>query len=168
MTCLVFKATYIDRGNPLREGAFFFKRRILFPSLDKRNTHDQVKGLCIALERHIRVLGVRCLSTISRGGRALVNSLYIGSLAVLYRLLRTVGKEGSCLRVGGIAASLWRDRGVVHGVSCFFVSLCAVYQIVPSESMRIDRVLSPSTGRVVCALPVSHSYRVRPREDLSL
>ena len=44
----------------------------------------------------------------------------------------------------------------VRDVSCFFVSLCAVYQIVPSESMRIDRVLSPSTGRVVCALPVSH------------
>ena len=167
MTCLVFKATYIDRGNPLREGAFFFKRRILFPSLDKRNMHDKSKGLCIALERHIRVLGVRCLSTISRG-RALVNSLYIGSLAFLYRLLRTVGKEGSCLRVGGIAASLRRGKDGVHGVSCFFVSLCAVYQIVPSESMRIDRVLSPSTGRVVCALPVSHSYRVRPREDLSL
>ena len=81
---------------------------------------------------------------------------YIGSLAVLYRLLRTVGEEGSCLPVGGIVASLWRDRGRVRGVSCFFVSLCAVYQIVPSESIRIDRVLSPSTGRVVCALPVSH------------
>ena len=91
-----------------------------------------------------------------------------GSLTVLYRLLHTLGEEGSCLPVGGIATSLWRGRGEVHGVSCFFVSLCAVYQIVPSESMRIDRVLSPSTGRVVCALPVSHSYRVRPREDLSL
>lgn len=31
---------------------------------------------------------------------------YIGSLAVLYRLLRTVGEEGSCLPVGGIVASL--------------------------------------------------------------
>ena len=91
-----------------------------------------------------------------------------GSFFYLYRLRRAVEEEGSCLPEGGIAASLWRDRGVVHGVSCFFVSLCAVYQIVPSESMRIDRVLSPSTGRVVCALPVSHSYRVRPREDLSL
>jgi len=36
---------YIDRGKPLREGAFFFTRRTLFPPLDKRNTHDEAKGL---------------------------------------------------------------------------------------------------------------------------
>ena len=39
----------------------------LFPPLDKRNTRDKVKGLCIASERHIGELGARCLSTISRG-----------------------------------------------------------------------------------------------------
>ena len=36
MTCLVFKTTYIDRGKPLREGAFSFARRTLFPVLDKK------------------------------------------------------------------------------------------------------------------------------------
>ena len=44
-TYLVFKATYIDRGKPLREGAFFFTRRIFFPPLDKRTTRDKAKGL---------------------------------------------------------------------------------------------------------------------------
>ena len=66
-TCLVFKTTYIDRGKPLREGAFFFTRRTLFPPLDKRNTRDKAKGLRITSERHIGELGVRCLSIINRG-----------------------------------------------------------------------------------------------------
>ena len=42
---LVFKTTYIDRGKPLREGAFFFTRMRLFPPLDKKNTRDKAKGL---------------------------------------------------------------------------------------------------------------------------
>ena len=29
----------------LREGAFFFTRRTIFPPLDKRNTRDKAKGL---------------------------------------------------------------------------------------------------------------------------
>ena len=44
-TCLVFKTTYIDAGIPLREGAFFFARTVLFPPLDKRNTCDKAEGL---------------------------------------------------------------------------------------------------------------------------
>jgi len=58
-TYLVFKTTYIDRGKPLREGAFFFARTMLFPLLDKRNTRDKAKGLCISSERYIVELGVR-------------------------------------------------------------------------------------------------------------
>ena len=65
--CLVFKTTYIDRGKPLREDAFFFMRTMLFSPLDKRNTHDKAKGLRISLERHIGELGVRYLSTRNRG-----------------------------------------------------------------------------------------------------
>ena len=64
--CLVFKTTYVDAEKPLREGAFFFTRRTLFPPLDKRNTCDKAKGLRITSERHIGELGVRCLSTINR------------------------------------------------------------------------------------------------------
>ncbi len=41
---VVFKTTYIDRRKPLREGAFFFTRRALFPPLDKKNTRDKAKG----------------------------------------------------------------------------------------------------------------------------
>ena len=41
---LVFKTTYIDREKPLRDGAFSFTRRRLFPPLDKRNTRDKAKG----------------------------------------------------------------------------------------------------------------------------
>ena len=46
---------------------FFFTRRTLFPPLDKRNTCDKAKGLCISSERHIGELGVRYLSTLNRG-----------------------------------------------------------------------------------------------------
>ena len=66
-TCLVFKTTYIDRGKPLREGAFFFTRTMLFPPQYKRNTRDKKKGLCISSEKHIGELGVQCLSTLNRG-----------------------------------------------------------------------------------------------------
>ena len=62
---LVFKTTYIDREKPLRDGAFSFTRRRLFPPLDKRNTRDKAKGLRITSERDIVRLGVRCLSTIN-------------------------------------------------------------------------------------------------------
>ena len=43
--CQVFKTTCIDAEKPLREGAFSFTRRTLFPPLDKRNTRDKAKGL---------------------------------------------------------------------------------------------------------------------------
>ena len=85
-TCLVFKTTYIDRGKPLREGAFFFTRRTLFPPLDKRNTRDKAKGLRITSETYIGELSVRCLSIISRG-RTLGNNLYIGQPSDLYRFI---------------------------------------------------------------------------------
>ncbi|WP_288332859.1 hypothetical protein, partial [uncultured Porphyromonas sp.] len=55
LTCRVFKTMYVDRGKPLREGVFFFKRRILFPPLDKKNARDNAKGLRIPSERHIGV-----------------------------------------------------------------------------------------------------------------
>ena len=67
LTCLVFKTTYIDRGKPLREGAFFFMGMTLSPPLDKRNTRDKAEGLCISSERSVGELGVRCLSRINSG-----------------------------------------------------------------------------------------------------
>ena len=65
--CLVLKTTCVDRGRPLREGAFLLARTMLFPPLDKKNTRDKVKGLRVASERHIGELGVRCLSALNRG-----------------------------------------------------------------------------------------------------
>ena len=56
-TCLVFKTTYIDAEKPLREGAFFFTRRTLFPPLDKRNTGDKAKSLRITSEVVYREAG---------------------------------------------------------------------------------------------------------------
>ena len=56
-TCLVFKTTYIDRGKPLREGAFFFTRRTLFPPLDKRSIRDKAKSLRITSEVVYREAG---------------------------------------------------------------------------------------------------------------
>ena len=48
---LAFKAC----RDPLGVGAFFFTRRILSPPLDKRNTRNKAKDLCITSERHIGV-----------------------------------------------------------------------------------------------------------------
>ena len=53
--CLVFKTACIDREKPLREGAFSFTRMTLFSPLNKRNTCDKAKGLCITSERYNRV-----------------------------------------------------------------------------------------------------------------
>ena len=67
MTCPVFKTTYIGKGKPLREGAFFFTRMLLPPPLNKRNTRDKAKGLRITAGMHSGELGMRCLSTLNRG-----------------------------------------------------------------------------------------------------
>ena len=53
----------------------------LFLPLDKRNTHDKAKGLCITSERYIGELGVRSPSTIRRGrtrGNSLLYSYAMG------------------------------------------------------------------------------------------
>ena len=55
---MVFKTTCIDREKPLREGAFFFTRTMLFSPLDKRNTRDKAKGLCSTSERYVGEQGV--------------------------------------------------------------------------------------------------------------
>ena len=39
---------------------------MLFPPLDKRNTYDKAKGLCVSSERYVGELGVRYLSTLNR------------------------------------------------------------------------------------------------------
>ena len=38
---------------------------MLFPPLDKRNTRDKAKGLCVSSKRHIGELGTRYLSTLN-------------------------------------------------------------------------------------------------------
>ena len=81
-TCLVFKTMHIDREKPLRGGAFFFTGMVLFPPLNKRNTRDKAKGLCISSEGHIGELGARCLSTLNRGWDSMQQSLF-GSTGII-------------------------------------------------------------------------------------
>ena len=61
---LVFKTTYVDTEKSLREGVFFFARRMLFPPLDKKNVYDKAKGLRVTSEGYIGELSERCLSTV--------------------------------------------------------------------------------------------------------
>ena len=49
---------------------------MLFPPLDKRNTRDKAKGLCVTSERYIGELGARCLSTLKRGQDSRQQSLF--------------------------------------------------------------------------------------------
>ena len=81
-TCLVFKTMHIDREKPLRGGAFFFTGMVLFPSLNKRNTRDKAKGLCISSEGYIGELGARCFSTLDRGRDSMQQSLF-GSTGII-------------------------------------------------------------------------------------
>ena len=70
--CLVFKTTCVDRGKPLREGAFCSMGTALFPPLDKKNVCDKAKGLRVTSERYIVGLSVRCLSIIKQRARLCV------------------------------------------------------------------------------------------------
>ena len=56
-TYLVFKTTYIDRGKPLREGAFSFTGTALFPPQDKRNMRDKAQGLVCHFGEIYRAVG---------------------------------------------------------------------------------------------------------------
>ena len=76
---MAFKTTYIDRRIPLREGAFSFTRRTLFPTLDKRNTRNKAKALRITTEGHSGELGVRYLSKLNRGQDSRQQSLAEGA-----------------------------------------------------------------------------------------
>ena len=67
LTYLVFKTTCVDKRIPLREGAFFFTRTMLFSPRNQRNTRDKAKGLRVTSERCVGELSVRCLSTLNRG-----------------------------------------------------------------------------------------------------
>ena len=107
MTCLVFKTTCIDAEKPLREGAFSLTRMALSPPLDKRNTRDKAKGLCVASERHIRELGVRCLSTINRAQDSAATVSYRSSSRPI--LLHAATYIGQLADLYGFVAPLPRD-----------------------------------------------------------
>ena len=64
---MVFKTTCVDRRKPLRESAFFFTRRTLFPPLNKRNTRDKAKGLSDHFGEVYRVAGRAMPCTLNRG-----------------------------------------------------------------------------------------------------
>ena len=85
-TCLVFKTTCIDRGKPLREGAFFFTRTMLFPPLNKRNTCDKARSLYITSEG---ISGSWAHDALAQylESRTLPQPSHIGQLADQYRLL---------------------------------------------------------------------------------
>ena len=91
---MVFKTTYVDRGKPLREGAFFFTGTALFPPLDKRNTCDRAKGLCVTSERCIVGLSERCLSTLNRGRDLRQQSSCSGCFYGLVERGGALGREG--------------------------------------------------------------------------
>ena len=85
---------------PLREGAFLFTSRTLFPPLDKRNTCDKAKGLRIASARHIGELSMRCLSTLNRGQGSVATVSRRGFAGVCVLLLWRGVWEGLCRGCG--------------------------------------------------------------------
>ena len=104
---MVFKTTCVDRGKPLREGAFFFTRRALFPPLDKRNIRDKAKGLRISSERYIGELGVRYLSPLNIEDRILRQQSH--SEGVQRREKREKRSPTASLREGSRGAYAWQD-----------------------------------------------------------
>ena len=118
MTCLVFKTTCIDRRIPLREGAFFFTRTMLFPPLNKRNIRDKARSLCITSEGYIRELGARCLSTIHREQDSAATASYRSARWPIQVALppsiegdQSLSKSaGSTRQQGGISPFLWSEQ----------------------------------------------------------
>ena len=118
MTCLVFKTTCIDRGKPLREGAFFFTRRTLFPPLDKRNTHDKAKSVRITSERCIGEPDVRYLSKWRAGlGATVSDDERIGIGQIQHPPLCTLHEGHSGGRREEVTSSLRSGRSL-RGLSC--------------------------------------------------
>ena len=118
MTYLVFKTTYIDRRIPLREGAFFFTRRTLFPPLDKRNTHDKAKGVRITSERCIGEPDVRYLSKWRvRLAATVSDDEPIGIGQIQHPPLCTL-HEGHSGRRGEEVTSSLRSGKSLRGLSC--------------------------------------------------
>ena len=118
MTCLVFKTTCIDREKPLREGAFSFTRRTLFPPLDKRNTRDKAKGVRITSERRIGEPGVRYHSKWRAGLAATVSDDEpIGIGQIQHPPLCTLHEGHSGGRGEEVTSSLRSGRSL-RGLSC--------------------------------------------------
>ena len=118
MTCLVFKTTCIDRGKPLREGAFSFTEMALFPPQDKRNTRDKAKSLRIASERYIGEPGVRYHSKWGEGLAATVSDdepIGIGQIQLPPLYTRHMGYSGG--RGEEVTSSL-RSGKSLRGLSC--------------------------------------------------
>ena len=118
MTCLVFKTTCIDRGKPLREGAFSFTEMALFPPQDKRNTRDKAKSLRIASERYIGEPGVRYHSKWGAGLAATVSDdepIGIGQIQLPPLYTRHMGYSGG--RGEEVTSSL-RSGKSLRGLSC--------------------------------------------------
>ncbi|KXB71247.1 hypothetical protein HMPREF3185_02054 [Porphyromonas somerae] len=65
------KKHYVKALFSSQEGRFF-------PPLNKRNTRDKAKGLCITSERHIGELGMRHLSNLNNRGRDSQQQSHIG------------------------------------------------------------------------------------------
>ena len=118
MTCLVFKTTCIDRGKPLREGAFSFTEMALFPPQDKRNTRDKAKSLRIASERYIGEPGVRYHSKWGAGLAATVSDDEpIGIGQIQHPPLCTLHEGHSGGRGEEVTSSL-RSGKSLRGLSC--------------------------------------------------
>ena len=79
---------------------------MLFPPLDKRNTCDKAKGLCISSERSIGELGVRYLSTISMGQDSRPQSQYrsisLTSTSLYSKKIRLPLQTYESLAAGGV------------------------------------------------------------------
>ena len=118
MTCLVFKTTCIDREKPLREGAFFFTRTMLFPPLNKRNTHDKGKSVRITSERCIGEPSVRYHSKWRADSKATVSDdepIGIGQIQLPPLYTRHMGYSGG--RGEEVTSSL-RSGKSPRGLSC--------------------------------------------------
>ncbi|MFC2565285.1 MAG: hypothetical protein ACFNT7_00390, partial [Porphyromonas pasteri] len=75
------RIVFMDKGQIIEQAKpeDFFTRRILFLPLNKRNTRDKAKGLCISSERYIVELGRRYLSTLlwREFAQSMIGALYI-------------------------------------------------------------------------------------------
>ena len=139
---------------------FFFTWRTLFPLLDKKNTRDKAKGLCITSERHIGELGTRCLSTLNRGQDSRQQSPFASHIEVESTSKRLLLRRWTAIAFGDKHPLLQLGT---HYCFAYTHALVAMLYSVGESATKIRTLWCGCPGRVFSSISTG-AFRSNSRE----